>query len=52
MAGKCKRCFKATYKCSTCDGSGTFHHPMVGGDTCRECSGTGRLCPDHGKNWR
>ncbi len=42
---------QATYRCSTCNGTGGFHHPMVGGDVCRECAGTGRLCANHGRNW-
>lgn len=53
----CMKCKSRLTTCPTCKGKGTVLKdlglvPGTGERPCKNCDGTGKLCPKHGSDWR
>jgi DnaJ-class molecular chaperone len=52
----CRRCKSKLTKCPTCEGKGIVREyrgflSSSAEKQCKNCNGTGKLCPKHGNDW-
>ncbi len=52
----CRKCKSRLTTCPTCKGKGTVLKDLgllsgTGERPCKNCNGTGKLCPKHGSDW-